>query len=41
MQTHFDHIWADDVPEQIRGGDQVFMPSTPESAAHDENENAA
>ena len=37
MQTHFDRIWADDVPEHIRVGEQVFMPSTPGSTAHDEN----
>jgi len=37
MEAHFDCIWADDVPERIRVGERVFMPSTPGSTAHDEN----
>lgn len=37
MQARFDCTWADDAREQIRVGEQVLMPSTPRSPAHDEN----
>jgi hypothetical protein len=37
MEAHFDCMSADDVPELIRFGGQVFIPSTSGPTAHDEN----
>jgi len=37
MQTHFDCLWAEDVPEPIRVGEQVFIPLSSGPTARDWN----